>query len=321
MRHISIFFVHKFQMGAGFVDAAAVNPYHVRHKHKWGVSNEKTPTNWRAGERGVGHFGLILAVVVVLALGGVGYLVFTKNKNGGGSATLDSTVAEAIKNAKCEYDDKELCKFFTGFKAQKFYTVNYTSTDADGKKSSSTIQWSDKKSHMKPDMGDGNIWETITIDNTVYQRATDGTWWKSVNKPGNTASPTVDDYTPEYKDDGDAQTIVSQYKQIGKEACGNLTCFKYQEMGPSAPGTTHYFWFDDKDYQLRRDRTEADGTVTESTYSYAKFTISEPSPVKELGPNQYLVPGQSQPQTIPSASEATSLTQDQIDGLTGQYSQ
>jgi hypothetical protein len=96
------------------------------------------------------------------------------------------------------------------------------------------------------------------------------------------------------------------YKKIGKEACGNLTCFKYEVVDPSSPGK-QTLWFDDKDYQLRRMRIESEGTVSDQVFAYSSVSITAPSPTKDLGPNQYIVPGQSEPVTMPSADELKAL--------------
>jgi hypothetical protein len=113
--------------------------------------------------------------------------------------------------------------------------------------------------------------------------------------------------TPEVKN-------ITTYKNLGTEACEKLTCYKYQVIDTGVPDDTQYIWFDNKDYQLRRTRYEGkDGSVSESTYSYNKFNITVPSPVKELGKNQYLVPGDAEPQTMPDPGSMPSPVDYQID--------
>lgn len=266
-------------------------------------------------QRGVGHLGLIVAVLVVVAAGAVGWYVYNKNQDKP-SNSLDASVQEAIKNAKCEYDDKDLCKFFSGWKAQQYYTMASTS-EADGQKTSMTIMAEgDDKSHMKVD---GEMsYEVITIGKTTYTKAADGTWWKQTLPETEADKYTADSQLSIDEPEGDNNDVTkTSYKKLGKEACGDLTCFKYQEVDPSSKTTT-YLWFDDKDYQLRRTQTvEEDGSKYDATFSYSKVSISEPKPVKELGPNQYLVPGQSEPTTLPATGDGPSP--EELEALMQQY--
>lgn len=265
-------------------------------------------------QRGVGHLGLILAVVVVLAIGGVGYFVYNKNKDGGLTAD-QKALQDAIKNAKCDYDDKDLCKFFTSYKVQKYYTINTTS-ESDGEKSTMLLKTEgDGKSYMKLD--GSTAYEVITIGDSTYTKATDGTWWKQTVK-NETAADLQNEAKIDFAEPETAEEAAkTTYKKIGKEACGKLTCFKYQEIDPSDTTTTTFLWFDDEDYQLRRTTSEGNGNKSDSIYSYDKVSITEPSPVKELGPNQYLMPGASEPTTLPSAGDGP--TPEEIEQLMQQY--
>jgi hypothetical protein len=53
--------------------------------------------------------------------------------------------------------------------------------------------------------------------------------------------------------------------------------------------------------------TATDGTSTDSTFDYAKVTVSVPNPVQTLAPNQYILPGQSEPVTVPSQSDLENM--------------
>lgn len=266
-------------------------------------------------QRGIGHLGLILAVVVVLGIGGVGYFVYNKNKNSSLS-TADSAVQEALKNAKCEYDDKDLCKFFASYKVQKYFTIN-TVSEADGKKTNMLIKTEGSdKSYMKID-GE-TPYEVVTIGKTIYTKATSGTWWKQVTaETDSTTANLQDDAKTDFEEPSTTESSKTTYKKIGKEKCDNLTCFKYQQIEPNDPSTTTYLWFDDKDYQVRRTQTTSSDSTSDSTYSYAKVSISEPTPVKELGENQYLMPGASEPTTLPAAGDVP--TEEELRKLMEQY--
>lgn len=268
-------------------------------------------------QAGFGHLGLIIVIVIVLAIGGVGYFVYNKNKsnNSDGDGTVDlAAVQEAVKNAKCDYDDKDLCKFFASFKAQPYYTMTSVH-EANGETTTMTIMAEgNDKTYVKSE--GGMSYEMITIGKTTYTRAADGTWWKQTGQEGNAASNPQSDLAVDFDEPESTEVAQTRYKKLGKEPCGNLTCFKYQEVNPDGSSITTYLWFDDKDYQLRRMLSEGDGTKSDATFSYDKVNIKEPNPVKELGPNQYLIPGESEPRTIPDGPSP-----EEIEAMMQQYAQ
>ncbi|HLZ15276.1 MAG TPA: hypothetical protein VKQ34_04805 [Candidatus Saccharimonadales bacterium] len=272
-------------------------------------------------QQGVGHVGMIVVLVVVAAVAASGYFVWKKHSENAG---VDPAVAAALKNVKCDLSDKDLCKFFTSFKAQKYSTINSTTT-ADGKTNTSLIQSEGTdKAHIKL-TGDVN-YETITIGTVVYTKnTTDNSWWKQKVQPADVSKYDDQSSQPNFSEPAQNDTKQPTYKKLGTEACGKLTCFKYQVIDPNSPSTTEYIWFDTKAYQLRRDRTVDGTTTTDSTFDYTTVTISAPSPVKELGPNQYLVPGQSQPVTIPTADTSAGAPSAQdlqnLQNLAQQYQQ
>jgi hypothetical protein len=67
------------------------------------------------------------------------------------------------------------------------------------------------------------------------------------------------------------------------------------------PGSTGYIWFDMEEYLLRRYRLESSGSIMDVSFTYEDISITEPSEVKILGPNQYILPGQNEPQTLTAA--------------------
>lgn len=255
-------------------------------------------------QRGVGHLGLIVAVLVVVAAGAGGWYVYNKNQNKP-SNSLDASVQEAIKNAKCEYDDKDLCKFFSGWKAQQAHTYTSTTTQADGAKTTSLVK-SENSSKFYMKLDGATSYEIIQIGDVTYTRAADGTWWKQtlpktdVDKYKAQAQTDLEEPATDTSNNSGSKV---QYKKIGKEKCGDATCFKYQTIDPSDTKTTSYLWFDDQDYQLRRMQTTSSDHTWDSTYTYEKVSVTAPTPVKELQPDQYLVPGQSEPATLPATGD------------------
>lgn len=259
---------------------------------------------FKSQERGIGHVGVIAIIVALLAVGGVGWWVWQKN---------NSPLQKAIESAKCDYEDKDICKFFASWKATENYTVESTA-EADGQTITTTIQSEGKdKTHVT--FAGGLTYETITIGDTVYTKAGD-TWYKQT-----LSAEEVKNYQGDVDTDFTEPTNGGKisYTKVGTEQCGDLTCFKYQIVDADTPDIKQFLWFDTQNYQLRRMQiTNADGTVFEATFSYGKVSISEPSPVKELGANQYLVPGQSEPTTLPDAGDME-MSEEELQDLINQY--
>jgi hypothetical protein len=165
------------------------------------------------------------------------------------------------------------------------------------------VTFDDGKTYMKTEGGEFGNYEVISIGDTTYTKAGD-TWWKQTSKPAEQEVAKVEDFKPQEPDESKPETEQPKYEKQGKEACGDLQCFKYKVVDPSSPNTNEFIWFDDKDYLIRKQTTAtAEGTATEITYTYSNISVSEPSPVKELAPNQYIMPGQTEPVTIPGAEE------------------
>ena len=107
--------------------------------------------------------------------------------------------------------------------------------------------------------------------------ATSWTKYSSGSAPS-TTNPSSDIKT-EFSDTSTPADKRIQYKSMGKEKCGKLTCYKYQVVDPASAGTTNYVWFDTKDYRLQRwYGKDANGT-NDFVITYGSVKISTPSPV------------------------------------------
>lgn len=254
-------------------------------------------------QQGFAHVGIIVTVVLFVGvLGLVAWRVWNAQQHG---SPASSAVQQAIANAPCDVNDKDICKFYASWKATSNLKVSSTDV-AQGKTTTSTFESSDsgKRFHMLTSVG-GKPYETISIDTAVYTKDASGTWWKQTIEPSKVNDYKSDDYKYDFTDPSDTKdTQKVTYKALGKEACGNFTCFKYQVIDPSATDSTQYVWFDTKDYQLRRMRTEnKDGSTSDQSFSYNNVSINVPSPVKELGPNQTLNPETGEVMTLPSQQD------------------
>ena len=263
-------------------------------------------TQLNKNNQGFAHVALFL-VIVLAAIGGAGYYVYTKQKD---SKTSDSTsiatkAAQKVAEASCDLEDKDVCKYLSSWKDNKYYKV-VTESKEDGTTSGSTYEYvATDKFHMVTTGEYAS--ETISIGNDIYTKDTsDGKWWKQTVKPEEKKKYDAgEDFgTDDTADTAETPESKTTYTLIGKEACGSLTCFKYQVIeSDDEAGSKHFIWFDTKDHQLRRQRDETATGYSDSTFSYEKITISAPSPVKELKEGQVIIPGQSEPMDGPTEAE------------------
>jgi outer membrane lipoprotein-sorting protein len=264
----------------------------------------------QSDQRGIAHIiEIVVIAAIVLGVGGfIAWRVMDAQKNQQASTSKNQPLADV----PCNLSDKDLCKFFTSWKANGQYKVTSSQT-ADGKTTTSTYEASNNGANYHMIMTvEGAPYEIIGVGDTLYTKdASDGKWWKQ-QLPKAQENTVKGNYNYDFKEPAsDSPQPAAQeptYTKIGKEACGSLTCFKYQTHDPASPNDKTFIWFDDKDYQMRRYRVEmADGSISDQTFAYSSVNITAPSPTKDLGPNQYIVPGQSAPITAPSADDLKNL--------------
>ena len=243
---------------------------------------------------------VILIVVVIAAVGAAGYYVYKKQKDSKKSATPASQAAQEAA-AACDSDDKNICKFYSSWKDSKYYTVTSSST-SDGQTTTTKYVYVMPDKYHLTTSGDPG-YEVIGIGDVTYTKDTaSGTWYKQTTKKDDSTQDAVEQNNVEFEapTSETENAAKTTYKFITEEPCGNFTCFKYQVIDPSNSSATEYIWFDNKDFLLRKTVTESPDGKFESTFSYDKADINEPSPVKELGANEVYVPGQGAV-TYPSA--------------------
>lgn len=263
----------------------------------------------RHDQRGIAH---ILEIIIIGAIV-IGVTVFIAWRMLGGgnqssNPTANSAVQQAIAKAQCAgLSDNDLCKFYTSFKAQKYSTVTSNSTTSDGKTSKSTYQADGSNYHVT--LTGDLTYEAISIGQDLYVK-NGNTWWKQTI-PQSDASKynlATNSELSFNEPTTDAKTSQPYYKKIDTEKCGDLTCLKYQLIDPANPGETDYLWFDTTDYQLRRMKMQSvDGAGSDSTFDYTKVTVSAPNSFQTLQANQYILPGQSEPVTVPSQSDLQNM--------------
>src|SRR6185503_19808218 len=78
------------------------------------------------------------------------------------------------------------------------------------------------------------------------------------------------------------QKNTISYKSLGKEACGKLTCFKYQVFDKTQTASSQFVWFDTKDYRMQRYQMSDGKDTTDMTITYQTVKITQPSPVQDF---------------------------------------
>jgi outer membrane lipoprotein-sorting protein len=233
---------------------------------------------------------LLLFLLLALVLGGIGFAAWRLLRE---EEKPQAKVEESP--IPCISDDKTICRYITSWKPSTSYRFTVDETSG-GVQTVTTYDYdlgNPDKIHTTVE-GDAS-YEIITIGNAVYTKAGD-TWWKETIDQGN-------DKRSNKKDDKSSQDFEpvkpTQYSKVGKEACGDLQCYKYEVNDPGNPDTEQFIWFDDKEYKLRKLTFETTDTVSEQTFEYINVKINKPSPTKDLATDECIIPGQSEPSAKP----------------------
>lgn len=244
-------------------------------------------------QRGAAPTAIIVVVVLVIAAVG-GYFLLNKG-GGGGLPAVPGLPGGAALNPNCKYNDPDLCKFINNFKVITNYSVKSTTSggQAGGKFENLLEVAGQDRTHTVYSQDGKETYNVIVIGDITYTKDySDNKWWKQKQAKQKQEVEKVQEKIDPKKDIEKAEKEdKTTYKKISKEPCGKLTCFKYQVINPDFTNSTDYIWFDDKEYLLRKERTEdKDGTVSETDMNYDKVNISEPSPTKDAKPDQIILP-------------------------------
>lgn len=243
------------------------------HKKK---HHKKSPFN----QKGKGKLLPIIIVAAVIILGAGGFYFFNQQSGGG----IKIPGMKPALNPNCELNDPELCKYYNNYvNMPKNYTL--TSTGNYGDVSGESVMIFDGENYqMITKQGDKEISNMISIGDTTYTKDySDNAWWKYTV----TTTEGEEDETEPINIEEDLVKDTTKYTFVGKEACGDLMCFKYEIiLTGSTDGSKQFILFDDRDYLTRKVIIQnADGSILgESVYMYNNAKVSVPSPVKEGDP-------------------------------------
>jgi len=123
--------------------------------------------------------------------------------------------------------------------------------------------------------------ESIIIGNTTYERRDDGAWKK--RSFTNEEVEALLGTSNESLNEGITQKRIENTKQlhfefIAKEKCGGLNCYKYKKNTEKTDelDSSMYFWFDDKEFLLRKELMETPEVSVTTIISYDNIVIVPP---------------------------------------------
>ena len=255
----------------------------------------------------------LFILVAIVAVVGIGYFVLVQQ----GSLPVPgvSLTPRATEKDFAFIEDATLRKHLVAQTNKTAYRTK-TLSDASGLTHVNEVQikgdlWSTRE--IQSDQAK-EIKHLIIIGDTTYLKdQSDNQWWKQTVK-FEEETTTEEGKKPEepidFKEEFSKPNIT--YKSLGKEPCDNLTCFKYEQTLPESPELKRIFWFDDRDYLLRKEQSGFGEFIAITEYSYNDINITPPSSTKDVpeGKSIYdydtLTPAGSQ---IPSMQEIERIQQ------------
>ena len=257
----------------------------------------------------------IIVILAIIVLTGA-YFFMQKNKPLSVENTAEkAAVAEML--ADCKYD-KDVCAYFVAqAKAMENGVVINTIANL-GEYGTSTSEMKMNGNDMEVNSyKDGQLESAmISVDGATYFKdLKDGAWYSMGNAGENVGDPkeSLVEIQATYNEDN----LDMQIKKISSEACGNLTCDKYEiidVMGEDEAKT--YVWIDTKEHLARRMEFSFKGGSNVMEYKYEAVQISKPSPIKEMP--MFDAPGSSEGESgeMPSQAEIEQMMKDY--GLDGE---
>lgn len=241
-------------------------------------------------ERGMALPLLIVLIVIVLGvIGGIYWFVIRdKDSNTGANQSAEDKAAASAMLAACEKEvgDDDFCKYASNMGSLYSYQESFTAVTTGsfgGMETTSTMK-SDGKGNMHTiSTTSQGVAESISLNNVTYTKASGQNFWYRIPSDTTTSSDDEEEDAPSYDFDSSESTGPKTiYKNLGKEACGNLTCIKYQTYSEDTPNNTWTVWFDDKEFKTRKMEMIGEGYTSTTVYTYEPVTITEPSPVQDM---------------------------------------
>jgi hypothetical protein len=257
----------------------------------------------------------IIVVLVIIVLVVTYFFSQKNNPQLAEKAAEKAAVNEML--ADCKYD-KEVCAYFVAqAKAmEKGVVINTVANMNSYGTSTSEMKMNDDDMEMNS-YKDGQLESSmISFDGVTYFKdLKDGSWYSMGNSGENIGDPK--ESLAEIQATYNEENLDMQIKKVGSEACGNLTCDKYEiidTMGED--GSTSYVWIDTKEHLARRMEFSFEGGSNVMEYKYESVQISKPAPIKEMP--MFDAPDSSEVESgeMPSQTELEQMMKDY--GLDGE---
>lgn len=258
-------------------------------------------------------FAPILIVVIIAAVALIGGLLLYKGGNL--PVALPSLSGARMLSIASEKDfanisDPVLKKHFV---AQSNVAAMRATSLSSGKGTTNITEYESSGNDFKfrwiEKDGDKEMSHLISIGDITYVKDySDNKWWKQVAKP----EKNLENNAPEKPEDLKDELLKENpllYKQIGQEACGSLTCYKYEQTFKDSPGK-RTFWFDTKYYLLRKETSGYGEFSVDANYSYDNISILAPSPTKDVPEGKSVYDYFNQVQAAPAAGAPSVRTVD-----------
>lgn len=266
-------------------------------------------------QRGFSNIWVVGAVAAVVILAVIGYLVSRKRTGGSGGVPAGLGVSEKDFDF---IDDANVRKHFATQLNQSTYEYKSISS---GRGVLTTYQFQtrgqDYNYRTLEHDGGKELSDLINVGETIYVKDySDNKYWRQTLQPEEIKQGDEAEFQDPQNLESEFKKPNVTYKFLGKEACGNLTCFKYEESDPTSQSGTRTFWFDDKKYLLRKEAFMFGEFSLTNDYNYEGISVKAPSQTKEVpaGKNvyDYYYPGGVQPtgqSAQPSSAEVEKLQQ------------
>lgn len=232
---------------------------------------------------------IIIGIVIIIAVAAGGYFFLQKNNQ---TIPLPIPgVEQTILPQATEKDfdfinDPILKKHFVAQSNKTTYRTK-TVSPGSGLTTINEIQVKGASWNMRDIASDGTkeLKHMVNIGDTTYLKDySDSKWWKQTFKFEEKKEEEQKDEPTDFKEEYSKPELT--YKALEKEDCGpsagGLTCFKYEQIFPESPEMKRIFWFDDKDYLLRKDQAGFGEYIGTVEYSYDGINIAAPSPTKDV---------------------------------------
>lgn len=244
------------------------------------------PINSKGSSRETGAVSplIIVAVIAVVAIGGY----FLISQKGGLPTPSVPTLTQRATEKDFEFIEDPILRKHMVAQANKTSYRTKTVSSGSGLTTVNEVQIKGDNFNTRDIESDRSkeIKHMITLSDTIYLKDySDNKWWKQTIK--------YEEQKEEEEAFGEPVDFKEEYlkpnlnfKSLGKESCGphaeGLICFKYEQTLPEAPELKRIFWFDDKDYLLRKEQGGFGEFIATVEYSYDAINITAPTPTKDV---------------------------------------